>query len=176
MSVALLIAVLAMVLVGLRPKGIPEWVWAIAGAISLLVFGFEPTASALRAIGDQWNVLLFILGLMGISAGAECSGLFEWVADVVLERAGGSRRRLFVAIFLSGGMLTVLLSIIPMYLIFFTSFISTQLNGVFLFTIAWLISAVAAVVLPFRRKAMFQMSDARSKFLGFPAQIGRAHV
>jgi arsenical pump membrane protein len=110
MSVALLIAVLAMVLVGLRPKGIPEWVWAIAGAISLLVFGFEPTASALRAIGDQWNVLLFILGLMGISAGAECSGLFEWVADVVLERAGGSRRRLFVAIFLTGGMLTVLLS------------------------------------------------------------------
>jgi amino acid transporter len=64
--------------------------------------------------------------------------------------------------------LTVLLSTIPMYLIFFTSFISTQLNGVFLFTIAWLISAVAAVVLPFRRKAIFQMSDARSKFLGLP--------
>lgn len=110
MSVALLIAVVAMVLVGLRPKGIPEWVWAIAGAILLLVLGFEPVASALRAIGDQWNVLLFILGLMGISAAAECSGLFEWIADVVLERAGGSRRRLFVAIFLAGGLLTVLLS------------------------------------------------------------------
>ncbi len=65
-------------------------------------------------------------------------------------------------------MLTVLLSTIPMYLIFFTSFISTQLNGVFLFTVAWLISAVAAVVLPLRRKAIFQMSDARSKFLGLP--------
>jgi len=110
MSVALLIAVVAMVLVGLRPKGIPEWVWAIAGAIALLVFGFEPAASALRAIADQWNVLIFILGLMGISAAAECSGLFEWIADVVLERAGGSRRRFFVAIFLAGGMLTVLLS------------------------------------------------------------------
>src|SRR5664279_6399238 len=110
MSVALVIAIVAMVLVGLRPKGIPEWVWAIAGAIVLLVLGFEPLASALHAIGDQWNVLLFILGLMGISAAAECSGLFEWIADVVLERAGGSRRRLFVAIFLAGGLLTVLLS------------------------------------------------------------------
>lgn len=65
--------------------------------------------------------------------------------------------------------LTVLLSTIPMYLIFFTSFISTQLNGTFLFTLAWLISAVAAVLLPFRRKAIFQMSEAHSRILGFPA-------
>jgi basic amino acid/polyamine antiporter, APA family len=64
--------------------------------------------------------------------------------------------------------LTVILSTVPMYLIFFTSFISTQLNGTFLFTIAWLISAVAAVVLPFRRKVIFQMSQASSKFLGLP--------
>src|SRR5450755_674070 len=110
MSAAVLIAVAAMVLVGLRPKGIPEWVWAVAGAVALLALGFEPAGPALHAIGDQWNVLLFILGLMGISAAAECSGLFEWIADVVLERAGGSRRRLFVAIFLAGGLLTVLLS------------------------------------------------------------------
>jgi arsenical pump membrane protein len=109
-SPALIIAVGAMVLVGLRPKGIPEWLWAIAGAILLLVLGFEPLISAARAIGDQWNVLLFILGLMGISAAAECSGLFEWIADVVLALANGSRRRLFIAIFLAGGLLTVLLS------------------------------------------------------------------
>lgn len=92
MSAALPIAVAAMVLVGLRPRGIAEWVWAVAGAVALLLLGLEPPASALRAIGDQWNVLLFILGLMGISAAAECSGLFEWIAGVVLERAGGSRR------------------------------------------------------------------------------------
>ena len=65
-------------------------------------------------------------------------------------------------------LLTVALSTIPMYLIFFTSFISTQLNGTFLFTIAWLISAVAAVVLPYRRKVIFQMSQATSRFLGVP--------
>ena len=64
--------------------------------------------------------------------------------------------------------LTAALSMIPMYLIFFTSFISTQLNGTFLFTVAWLISAAAAVVLPFRRRAIFQMSQNTSRFLGLP--------
>jgi amino acid transporter len=64
--------------------------------------------------------------------------------------------------------LTVLLAMIPMYLIFFTSFISTQLNGTFLFTIAWLISAVAAIVFPFRRKTIFERSQSTAKFAGFP--------
>jgi APA family basic amino acid/polyamine antiporter len=64
--------------------------------------------------------------------------------------------------------LTVLLSIVPMYLIFFTSFISTQLNGTFLFTVAWLIAALAAVVLPFRRRSIFEASEARGRVLGVP--------
>jgi amino acid transporter len=64
--------------------------------------------------------------------------------------------------------LTVLLAIIPMYLVFFTSFISTQLNGTFLFTLVWLISAIAAVVLPFRRKSIFERSHNTAKFAGFP--------
>lgn len=59
--------------------------------------------------------------------------------------------------------LTVLLSTVPMYLIFFTSFISTQLNGVFLFTIAWVVSAAAAIVLPFRRSSSFGTSESRAK-------------
>jgi arsenical pump membrane protein len=109
-NLAYLIAFAAMILVGLRPKAIPEWVWPLAGAAGLLVLGLEPAAAALRAVAGQWNVLLFILGLMGISAAAECSGLFEWVASVVLARSGGSRRRLFVSIFLTGGALTALLS------------------------------------------------------------------
>ncbi len=64
--------------------------------------------------------------------------------------------------------LTVVLATIPMALIFFTSFISTQLNAVFLFTLAWLASAVAAVVLPFRRKAIFHASGVDSRFAGLP--------
>jgi basic amino acid/polyamine antiporter, APA family len=65
-------------------------------------------------------------------------------------------------------LLTVALAIIPMYLVFFTSFISTQLNGTFLFTLVWLISAVAAVILPFRRRSIFAASSNTAKFAGFP--------
>ncbi|MGA2199677.1 MAG: hypothetical protein ABSG45_07035, partial [Nitrososphaerales archaeon] len=64
--------------------------------------------------------------------------------------------------------MTVLLATVPMALIFFTSFISTQLNAIFLFTVAWLVSAVAAVVLPFRRKTIFHASGGASRFLGLP--------
>ncbi|MGD0473375.1 MAG: SLC13 family permease [Candidatus Velthaea sp.] len=107
---ALFIAFCTMILVGVRPKGIPEWIWAVAGAALLCALRIEPLDAALRAMSAQWNVVLFILGLMGISAAAECSGLFEWVTDVVLERAGGVRRRLFALLFTIGGLLTVVLS------------------------------------------------------------------
>ncbi len=64
--------------------------------------------------------------------------------------------------------LTVLLATIPMYLIFFTSFISTQLNAVFLFSVAWVLASIAAIVFPFRRKSIFQASKGNSNLLGFP--------
>jgi arsenical pump membrane protein len=99
-----------MVLVALRPRPIPEWAWPLAGAALLIATGLEPPRSAAAAIANQWNVLLFILGLMTISAAAERSGLFAWVAGTLLARARGSRRRLFAYIFLAGAVLTCILS------------------------------------------------------------------
>ncbi len=99
-----------MSLVGIRPRAIPEWMWALAGAALVIALGFEPVGAALSAIARQWNVLFFVLGLMGLSAAAEESGAFTWVAEVMVERARGSRRRLFVLLFLSGAVLTFLLS------------------------------------------------------------------
>jgi arsenical pump membrane protein len=105
-----LIVTAAMALVGMRPRGVPEWSWAIGGAAIVVILGYEPLRSALHAIAEQWNVLLFILGLMGLSAAAEESGAFAWVAEAMLERGRGSRRRLFVLLFLCGALLTFLLS------------------------------------------------------------------
>lgn len=105
-----MIALACIALVGVRPKPIPVWIWAAGGALVLVATGAEPASGALGAIAAQWNVLLFILGLMGLSAAAESSGLLEWVADALLDRARGSRRRLFSALFLAGAALTALLS------------------------------------------------------------------
>jgi arsenical pump membrane protein len=99
-----------MVLVAVRPRNIGAWVWPVAGAVLLIVLGSESLPSALNAVERQWNVLIFILGLMAISVAAERSGLFAWVAERLLAHAKGSRRRLFTWIFLTGAALTTILS------------------------------------------------------------------
>jgi len=62
-----------MLLVALGPRRIPFWIWPAAGAIVLIAFRLEAPHAALDAITAQWNVLLFILSLMLISAVAEQS-------------------------------------------------------------------------------------------------------
>jgi arsenical pump membrane protein len=104
------IAAIAMVLVGVRPWRIPAWVWPALGTLAVVALGAESAGAVVLAIGQQWNVLLFILGLMGLAAAAEESGAFTWITDVLLERARGSRRRLFVLLFLAGAVLTLVLS------------------------------------------------------------------
>jgi len=89
---------------------VPAWVWAGAGVIALLGLGLESLRLAFDAVLTQWNVLLFILGLMGISAAAEYSGLFEWIASALLERASGSRKLLFVNLFIAGSVMTIFFS------------------------------------------------------------------
>lgn len=59
---------------------------------------------------SQWNVLLFIFGLMCLSGAAEESGAFALVAEYALRHGKGSLRRLFVLLFLAGAGLTMLLS------------------------------------------------------------------
>lgn len=99
-----------MALVALRPCSIPDWTWPIGGAAMLVLLRAETPSGAVSAVAAQWNVLIFILGLMTISAAAERSGLFACVADTLLERARGSRRRLFTYIFGAGAILTMVMS------------------------------------------------------------------
>lgn len=66
--------------------------------------------AAFDAIVRQWNVIAFIAGLMGISAAADESGAFGWITATLLAGARGSRRRLFVYLFLTGALLTLALS------------------------------------------------------------------
>ena len=51
------------------------------------------------------------------------------------------------------------LAIIPMYLVYFTSFISTQVNAIFLYSVVWFLAAVSAAVLPFTRRRIFETAQ-----------------
>jgi hypothetical protein len=55
-----------------------------------------------------------------------------------------------------------------MYLEYFTSFITVQVNLVFLFSIVWFLTSVSAIVLPFTKKSLFETSAARSRVGGVP--------
>jgi len=104
------IAAFAIALLATRPFGLPRWVWPVAAALLIVALGYEPVPSAVRAILAQWNVLLFIAGLLGISAAAHAAGVFHWITDFVLARAGGSWRGLFIGLFLTGAVIALLLS------------------------------------------------------------------
>lgn len=104
------IAAIAVAGIALRPRAIPAWTTPVAGAALVVALGYEPPAGAAAAVVSQWNVFLFVGGLMGLSLAAEESGAVAWFAGGLASFARGSRRRLFVVLFLGGATLTFVLS------------------------------------------------------------------
>ncbi len=105
-----MIAAAAVAGIALRPRAIPAWAAPVAGAVIIVALGFVPIPDAAAAIVAQWNVLLFIAGLIGLSLAAEASGAVDWFAGLLAASARGSIRRLFVVLFLGGAVLTCVLS------------------------------------------------------------------
>lgn len=107
-------------------------------------------------IGWSWLGLIFISRLF-----------MAWSFDRVLPSALANVNERFhtphIAI-----VLACILACIPMYLEYFTSFITVQVNLVFLFSIVWFLTSVSAIVLPFRRKDIFEASAARARIGGVP--------
>ncbi|MGH9919800.1 MAG: hypothetical protein ACRD6W_13160, partial [Nitrososphaerales archaeon] len=52
--------------------------------------------------------------------------------------------------------LGAVLALIPMYLQYFTSFISAQVNAVFFYSVVWFLAAVSAALLPFTRRGVYE--------------------
>ncbi|WGR74521.1 MULTISPECIES: arsenic transporter [unclassified Bradyrhizobium] len=94
----------------IRPFRLPEAVWALAGAGSLVLFGFLSWDDALTGIAKGIDVYLFLIGMMLIAELARLEGLFDYLAALAVEYAGGSPQRLFLLIYLVGTLVTVLLS------------------------------------------------------------------
>ncbi len=107
---ALVIVLAATAGVVVRPWRLPEAVWAVGGAVLLVVSGLLPRSAALAAIGRGTDVYLFLLGMMLLSEAARREELFDWLAVVAVRRAGGSARQLFVLIYAVGTLVTVFLS------------------------------------------------------------------
>ncbi len=100
-------AVIAMLV---RPFRLPEWIWAVAGAIVVAATGLLPIRNAVAAVGRGADVYAFLLGILTLAEVARAAHLFDWLAGRVLRIAGGSTARLFGLIYLAGVGVTALLS------------------------------------------------------------------
>ncbi|MBV8523489.1 MAG: arsenic transporter, partial [Acetobacteraceae bacterium] len=94
----------------IRPWRLPEAIWAILGALTLVSLGQIPGTDALSAAGRGLDVYLFLTGMMLLSEVARREGLFDWLAALAARRARGSPKRLFLLIYVVGIIVTGLLS------------------------------------------------------------------
>lgn len=94
----------------LRPFGLPEWVFAVAGAAVLVALGLLPPSQAGAGIASGADVYLFLAGMMLLAEIARREGLFDFLASLAARLAQGSPRRLFALVYLIGTVVTVFLS------------------------------------------------------------------
>ncbi|MGB9026385.1 MAG: arsenic transporter [Rhodomicrobium sp.] len=94
----------------LRPWGLPEAIWAVAGAAALVLLALLPWQDALAAAAKGIDVYLFLTGMMVLAELARREGLFDWLAAHAATAARGSQRRLFGLVYLVGIAVTVFLS------------------------------------------------------------------
>jgi arsenical pump membrane protein len=104
------IAALATLGVIIRPWRLPEAIWAVLGAMALVMLALLPWTSALQAIGKGTDVYLFLVGMMLLAELARKEGLFDWLAALAVRQARGSPRRLFGLVYVVGTVVTVFLS------------------------------------------------------------------
>ena len=105
-----LISLASIICMLLRPRRIPEYVWICSGAAVLVLTRLLPSAAALNAVLKGVDVYLFLFGMMVLAELARDEGVFDWIADVAMRHAGGSPARLFLLIYLTGTVVTALLS------------------------------------------------------------------
>lgn len=108
--VLILVVVASIVLMLVRPRGIKEVYWIGAGALLLVVLRLVPLGLAGRAIAAGTDVYLFLTGMMLLSELARFYGVFDWLAEVAVEHARGSRTRFFTLIYAVGTVVTIFMS------------------------------------------------------------------
>lgn len=105
-----LISVLSIAGVIVRPFKITEAVWAVSGALLLVLLQLISPADAWAGICKGTDVYLFLLGMMLLAEVAREERLFDWLAAKAVLLARGSAKRLFALTYLVGIVVTVFLS------------------------------------------------------------------
>jgi arsenical pump membrane protein len=109
-AIAWVIFVATLALIMTRPRQLNEALAALAGGILMLVAGIVSPLQALQTLLGDWNIFLFFLGMLTLSALAERAGFFDWLAARAALLARGSTRRLYLNVFLLGALISAFFS------------------------------------------------------------------
>lgn len=101
---------ISIVLMLIRPKGIPEVYWIGSGALLLVIFRLVPLKLAGKAVAEGSDVYLFLIGMMLLSELAREHGVFDWLSSTAVRGANGSNARLFTLIYGIGTVVTIFMS------------------------------------------------------------------
>lgn len=104
------IAALSTLAIMIQPWGLPEAIWAVAGALLLLSSSLLPWTQGWQAAARGADVYMFLAGMMMLAELARREGLFDWLAAHAARAARGQPRRLFALLYAVGVVVTVLLS------------------------------------------------------------------
>lgn len=64
------------------------------------------------------------------------------------------------------------LAVVPMYLTYFTSFITAQVNAIFFYSVVWFLAALSAIILPYTRKDIYSLSHGKRSRLPVLSVLG----
>lgn len=104
------IASLATLGVIARPWNLPEYIWAVTGAVLLVACDLLPWRDAAAAAGKGLDVYFFLVGMMLLAEVARKEGLFDWLAVQAVRHSRGSASRLFAIVYTVGTIVTIFLS------------------------------------------------------------------
>jgi arsenical pump membrane protein len=93
-----------------RPWNLPEYIWAVTGAVLLVAFDLLPWRDAIMAAEKGTDVYLFLVGMMLLAEVARKEGLFDWLAVQAVRHCRRSASRLFAIVYAVGTLVTVFLS------------------------------------------------------------------
>jgi arsenical pump membrane protein len=105
-----LIVGVSIVLMLLRPRGIPEVYWIGGGALLLILLRLVPLRLAGKAVAEGSDVYLFLIGMMLLSELAREHGVFDWLSSAAVRGANGSTARLFTLVYGIGTLVTIFMS------------------------------------------------------------------
>jgi len=105
------IVAITIALIIIQPRGLNEAWAAVGGALAMLLCGFATLGDLARVTREVSDVLLFLVGMMVLTAAVERSGLFDLLALRTARAAHGSGVLLFLGIFGLGFTITALLSL-----------------------------------------------------------------